>query len=84
MSVVDGDERVAAVEVADHAAANYLSASGSTDQERHRHRELTPGETFETTPARVAATPGRHEHALVPLTEYRRPNGDDRRCPTTS
>ena len=68
-------------EVADHLAAIYVSASGPTDQEHHWHRELAPGETFEAAPLAFAATPGRLEDALVPLTSYRRlirrPNEDD-------
>lgn len=72
-------------EVADHLGAIYLSASGPTDQEHHWHRELSPGETFDAAPLAFAATPGRLEDALAPLTEYRRlirrPNDDDRLLP---
>lgn len=59
-------------EVGDHLAGVYLSVGGPTDQHHHWHRTLEPGQAFTSVPVAIAATRGRLEDALRPLTRYRR------------
>lgn len=58
-------------EISDWDRRLYLCLSGPTERENHWHKELKPGECFETVPVCVGAVDS-FDNAMAALTRYRR------------
>ncbi|MCR5488308.1 MAG: alpha-galactosidase [Lachnospiraceae bacterium] len=72
-------------EISDQTGFFYLTLSGPTEVQSHWHKELKPGESFQSVPVAVGSCMDDFDTAMAMLTEYRRKirrkNDDNKKLP---